>query len=203
MKREINRKIQSMCDAMGTAAAAEMAPELIQEVDHVFDQQIAAGMSELEAYRAILSDLDRIQAELDKLPVTESEAKSRIAKLPSERLKSWLNKASPAIWFAALVMSAVRLFSGHFLSFWTPFLGAINGQRLFDMLVQINRGMPERKALRKYGSGFIWIGFAQLAVNLLASDINKVMLLPLIGLAVVAQVLLSRFTKDDPSDKNE
>ncbi len=68
MKDELNKKIRELCNSAGSSAACAMAPVLTEDLDRKYDERVAAGMSELDAYRDVLRSVDRIEAMLRALP---------------------------------------------------------------------------------------------------------------------------------------
>ena len=96
MKDELNKKIRELCNSAGSSAACAMAPVLTEDLGRKYDERVAAGMSELDAYRDVLRSVDRIEAmEPGKLPPTSAPPPPRRRKLPiSQRDAS----ALPSLW---------------------------------------------------------------------------------------------------------
>ena len=159
MKKELNKKIKKLCDDMGTAAAAEKLPELTEQLDHTFDQCVEAGMSELDAYREVLRNVDKIQEMLDSLPVTEKEKKKKDRKLGSKTLKRNLDAVSACMWLctvAAYFLISFRFGRWHLT--WLIFLWSTIGQILLDMVQKYNDGTPLKKVFHKEFPGILWVG---------------------------------------------
>ena len=74
MKDELNKKIRELCNSAGSSAACAMAPVLTEDLDRKYDERVAAGMSELDAYRDVLRSVDRIEAMLRALPKDSPKA---------------------------------------------------------------------------------------------------------------------------------
>ena len=82
MKKEIEKKIKTISDSVGTAAAEEMRREMTEDLKDEFDKRVDAGMSELDAYRDVLKNVDEIKKLFESLPVTDEEIKERSEKNP-------------------------------------------------------------------------------------------------------------------------
>lgn len=158
MKRELERKIKSMCDSIGTAAAAEKCTELTEKLGDDFDERIKAGMSELDAYRDVLKNIDEIQEILDSLPVTEEENNARKRKKSSKNLNKLLSKISSSCWL--LVVLVYLLFSmtfGGWKFTWLIFLWGAIGQTILNMVKSYNNGKPLKKVLKGGMSEILWL----------------------------------------------
>lgn len=163
VKRELNKKIKEMCDDVGTAAAAQKCPELTEQLDHTFDQCVAAGMSELDAYREVLRNVDKIQEMLDALPVTEKEQQKKARKLGSKTLKRYLDAASACMWIGTVVGYILYSFrTGRWSSSWLIFLWVTIGQILMDMVQKYNDGESLKEVFRKELPGVFWVGVVML-----------------------------------------
>ncbi len=71
MKKEIEKKIKELCDEAGSSAAQEIRESLTDDAEKAYDERISEGMSEIDAYRYVLSNVDEIKAMLDSLPKDE------------------------------------------------------------------------------------------------------------------------------------
>jgi len=74
MKKELKKKLESICDEIGTAAAAEKIDEMVGQISSEFDKKVADGQSELDAYRELLADVEKIKAMLAEFTETDEEA---------------------------------------------------------------------------------------------------------------------------------
>ena len=163
MKKELNKKIKKLCDEVGTAAAAEKLPELTEQLDHTFDQCVAAGMTELDAYREVLRDVDKIQAMLDALPMTEKEKEKKEKKLGGKWLKKKLESVSACMWLSTVAAYFLISFRfGHWHLTWLIFLWTTIGQILLDMAEQVNKGKTMKKVLHDEFPGIFWVGLVML-----------------------------------------
>ena len=85
MKDELNKKIRELCNEAGSAAACAMAPVLTEDLGRKYDERVAAGMSELDAYRDVLRSVDRIEAMLRALPKDAPASSGTSRTAPSSR----------------------------------------------------------------------------------------------------------------------
>ncbi|MGN1409692.1 MAG: hypothetical protein ACI4XJ_05905 [Eubacteriales bacterium] len=158
MKKEIEKKIKELCDEAGSAAAAEICPDLTEDIERAYDERIAAGMSELDAYRDVLRNVDDIKKMLDSMPLTEDEERGRRTKDSRKYSEKLLDKICTSLWL--LVVIVYLLFSltfGGWRYTWLIFLWGAIGQTFFDMLKKYNRGTPLKKVLRKGISAIMWL----------------------------------------------
>ena len=104
MKNELNRKIKKLCDNAESSAAAAKYEELSRQMSEEYDARIRAGMSELDAYRAVLRDVDKIQQMLNSLPKTD-EDEERISRRKSfQWLSKNLSRISGCMWIAVTII---------------------------------------------------------------------------------------------------
>lgn len=154
-----------MCDSIGTAAAAEKCRELTEELGEEFDERVKAGMSELDAYRDVLKNVNDIQKILDSLPVTEEEQNVRKRKKSSKNLDKILSKISSCCWL--LVVMVYIWFSmtyGGWELTWLIFLWGAIGQIFLSMVKNYNHGKTLKKVLRGGMSGVLWIAITILYI---------------------------------------
>ena len=158
MKNELNKKIKKLCDEAGTAAAAEKYSELTEQLDTKFDARVQSGMSELDAYREILKDLDQIRDLLDSLPKTEDEEERSSRQKSYKWLSQNLSRISGCMWIAAaMYYFALSITSGGWHLTWLIFPWTVMGQILLGMVKSYNRGKSLKKVLKSGLSGMLWI----------------------------------------------
>jgi len=159
MKKELKKKLESMCDEIGTAAAAEKIDEMVGKISTEFDRKVAEGQSELDAYRELLSDVEKIKAMLAELPETEEEAEEKERKRNAERMRPLLDSIEACMWLLTVVAYfAVSFLFGHWHMTWLMFLSSAIGSVLFDMLRKCNKGIPFEKVMHEEFSGVLWLG---------------------------------------------
>ena len=159
MKKELKKKLESMCGEIGTAAAAEKIDELAKQVDEEFERRVSEGQSELDAYRELLADVDKIKAMLAELPETEDETEERERKRRAERMRPLLDSIEACMWLLTVVAYfAISFLFGHWHMTWLIFLSSAIGSVLFDMLRQYNRGVPFETVMHREFSGVLWLG---------------------------------------------
>lgn len=159
MKKELKKKLKSMCDDIGTAAAAEKIDELADEISAAFDKKVSDGQSELDAYRELLADVDKIREMLKSLPETEEEAEQKEREKNAKKVNALLDTIETCMWLLTPVLYlAVSFLFGHWHMTWLMFLSSAIGSVLFDMLRKYNKGIPFDKVMHKEFSGVLWLG---------------------------------------------
>ena len=197
MKNELNKKIQEICDSLGTDAARAMEPKLIENLDKQFDERVAAGMSEIDAYRDVLKNTDRIKEILREYQVSEAELAVKNHKEAAENLDFYLRRTSAVMWVATvmgffLIGSTTDEWGLALLSFlWTTI-----GQIILSMVSRYNHTMNLKKAMRRGFSGILWVGVTML--YFLIGDVADIWsgTLLLFPCAVIVQILLNTFLSD-------
>jgi len=158
MKNELNRKIKKLCDSAESSAAAAQYDELSRKMNEEYDLRVQAGMSEIDAYRAVLRNVDKIQQMLNSLPKTD-EDEERISRQKSFK---WLSKnlarISGCMWIASAIVYILfsMMFGGWHLT-WLIFPWTAIGQILLSMAKKYNRGVNLKKVLKDGLSGILWI----------------------------------------------
>ena len=159
MKKELKKKIESMCGEVGTAAAAEKIDELTEKIDAEFERRVAGGQSELDAYRELLSDVDKIKAMLAELPETDEESERKERAKNARKINAMLGSIEAAMWLLTVVAYfAISFLFGHWHMTWLIFLSSSIGSVLFDMLRKYNKGVPFEKVMEQEFSGVLWLG---------------------------------------------
>lgn len=159
MKKELKKKLESMCEEIGTAAAAEKIDELADEVSKAFDRKVSEGQSELDAYRELLADVDKIKAMLESLPATEEEADAKEQKKSAKKMNALLDSIETCMWILTVAAYfAISFLFGHWHMTWLIFLSSAIGSVLFDMLRKYNRGTPFDQVMHEEFSGVLWLG---------------------------------------------
>lgn len=158
MKKEIERKIKELCKEAGSAAAAEMCGELTEDIENAYDERVKAGMSELDAYRDVLKNIDEIKAMLDSLPKTDDEIRGEQKKKERKHNEKLMDNICSALWLLVVIAYILGSFiTGAWKITWLIFLWGAVGQNLMDMVKKYNRGEPLKKVLRKGLSGVMWL----------------------------------------------
>lgn len=161
MKRELNKKIRKLCESAGTAAAAEKYDELAQQMSEEYDARIRAGMSELDAYRAVLRDVDKIQELLNSLPETDEDRERNSRQLSYKWLSKNLTRISGCMWITSVIVYFLFSFTfGGWQLSWLIFLWTVIGQIVLSMVKKYNRvrGISLKKVMKGGLSGILWIG---------------------------------------------
>ena len=158
MKNELNRKIRKLCESAGSSAAAAKYDELSQQMNAEYDARIKAGMSEIDAYRDVLRDVDKIQELLNSLPKSD-EDDERVSRQKSFKwLSKNLSRISGCMWIAtANVYLLFSMTYGRWEITWLIFLWTTIGQIVLNMVKKYNRGVKLKKVLKGGLSGILWI----------------------------------------------
>ena len=158
MKRELEKKIRAICDEIGTAAATEACDSVTDELKSKYDTLVNDGMSELDAYRDVLRNIDDIKKMLDSLPRTEHELNAADEKARLKSLKSILGKVSSIMWLSVVILFFyVSFTSGNWHISWLIFLWGSICQNVLDMVINYNKGKPLKKVLRSGLSSILWL----------------------------------------------
>ncbi|MBQ8333068.1 MAG: hypothetical protein IJX93_04775 [Clostridia bacterium] len=158
MKNELNKKIKKLCDEAGSAAAAEKFEELSDKMEAEYDARVKAGMSELDAYRDVLKDVDKIRELLDSLPKTAEDEDRKSRQLSFKWLSKNLSRISGCMWImTAIVYILFSMTYGGWEITWLIFLWSAIGQILLNMAKKVNRGVKLKKVLKGGLSGILWI----------------------------------------------
>ena len=164
MKREINKKIISVCEEAGTAAAAKKCGELMDELDRDYDRRVADGMSELDAYREVMKRIDEIKALVASLPEDEPSDDEREAEEADrengrKNLSQILEKTSTIMWLVTVLLYFIISFASmkwHIT--WVIFLISAAAEVLLDMIKDLNSGKKDRKkVIRDGASATMWL----------------------------------------------
>lgn len=158
MKNELNRKIRKLCDSAGSAAAAAKYDELTKQMNADYDARIKAGMSEIDAYRDVLRDVDKIQELLNSLPKTEEDDERISLQKSYKWLSKNLSRISGCMWIAtAIVYLLFSMTYGGWKITWLIFLWTTIGQIVLNMVKKYNRGVKLKKVLKGGLSGILWV----------------------------------------------
>ena len=158
MKNELNRKIKKLCDSAGSAAAAAKYDELSKQMNADYDARIKAGMSEIDAYRDVLRDVDKIQELLNSLPKTEEDDERISLQKSYKWLSKNLSRISGCMWIAtAIVYLLFSMTYGGWEITWLIFLWTTIGQIVLNMVKKYNRGVKLKKVLKGGLSGILWV----------------------------------------------
>jgi len=159
MKKQLRKKLEQIWAETETGAAAERLDELTEQVDAEFERRVAEGQSELDAYRELLGDVDKIKAMLASLPETEEDTERKEREKNAKKMNALLDSVEAAMWLLTVVAYfAISFLFGHWHMTWLIFLSSAIGSVLFDMLRKYNRGKPLSKVFDEEFSGVLWLG---------------------------------------------
>ena len=159
MKKQLRKKLEQIWAEVETEAAAERLDELTEQVDAEFERRVAEGQSELDAYRELLGDVNKIREMLESLPETDEEAERKEREKNAGKMNALLDSVEAAMWLLTVVAYfAVSFLFGHWHLTWLIFLSSAIGSVIFDMLRKYNRGKPLAKVFDEEFSGVLWLG---------------------------------------------
>lgn len=162
MKKELNKKIISLCEDAGTSAAAQICGDLMDKLDREYDQRISEGKTELEAYREVSKRLDEIKKLVDSLPEdeeTETE-EERLDRMEGFRtLKRITGKMSTVLWLSTVpVYLLYSMHTGRWATSWLIFLISTISEILINSVVDWNNERKDhRKTARGVASSVLWL----------------------------------------------
>lgn len=164
MKKELDKKIKQICDEVGGAAAEAKLDDVTKIMNDQYDKIIESGKSELDAYRAILSDTEKIREMFNSIPKSEQKRKAQGEREKSEvkkknkKEKGILDTIETSMWL--LIVIFYFLFSmrfGHWNLSWLVFLWGSIGSVLIGMVKKYNRGESLRRTMKKGISKIMWL----------------------------------------------
>ena len=156
MKKELDKKIKQICDEVGGAAAEAELDDVTKIMNDQYDKIIESGKSELDAYRAILSDTEKIREMFNSIPKSEQKRKEQGdreksgGKKKNKKQKGILDTIETSMWL--LIVIFYFLFSmrfGHWNLSWLVFLWGSIGSVLIGMVKKYNRGESLRRTMKK------------------------------------------------------
>ena len=202
MKKELNKKIIAICEEAGTAAAAEKCGELMDELDREYDDRIARGMTEIEAYRDVLKRLDEIKSLVDSLPAEESEEEKADRKKGHKTLKRIIDKVESIMWVAAIPGYLIYSLATHrWKTSWIIFLVVALLQIILDTVVDYNDVTKDPEKVMYDGkSALLWVGSALLYVLLGFLTHRWLSCAVVFVLAVIVQLFMDRDKGKKDSD---
>jgi len=155
MREQLRKEIVKRTgEYVQSAAAAAAYEEESAKITSSYDRMVAEGMSELEAYRALLEDIDAMKLVLAAIPVSEEmqKKKERQEKKRNRKLRKLVGSMQAVLWLLTLVWYFLSSFiTGDWHLTWLVFLGSAAGSTLLDIVVKYNEGTPLRKCGGWYG----------------------------------------------------
>lgn len=161
MREQLRKEIVKQTgEYVRSAAAAAAYEEESDRITAAYDALVAEGKSELEAYRAMLADIEAMKAILAAIPRTEEETEREEKRRTETKRKMAFRKKAGALQGVLWLLTVIWYFLSSFLTgdwhlTWLIFLGSAAGSILLNILVKYNEGVP----LRKCGGwrGIFWI----------------------------------------------
>ncbi len=173
MREQLRKEIVKRTgEFVQSAQAAAVYEEESKKIAAEYDRLVAQGMTELEAYRAMLSDIEAMKAALAAVSAAaeaEAETARNAEKAASQKKKSFRKLAGSMqailwlltpLWY--FVYSAV---SGNWHLSWLTFLGSAAGSVLIDILVKYHEGKPLKECAGWHGVFWIVLTMAYFVVS--------------------------------------
>ncbi len=168
MREQLRKEIVKRTgEFVQSAQAAAVYEEESKKIADGYDKLVAEGKTELEAYRAMLADIEAMKAALVAVSITEeatAEAEQNHKKAEKQKKKN-LRKLAGSMQGILWLLTPIWYFlysavSGNWHFSWLVFLGSAAGSTLIDILVKYNEGKP----LKECGGwhGVFWIGLTML-----------------------------------------
>lgn len=166
-----------MTARLGLSPDSEKTGEIVRDAEAMYDSLTAKKMTELEAYRQVMRELDRIEEKLreeraegtEPVPAAETEAQTETgddtavrreeagASYSGRRMKRLVGKLNAIMWLAtpALYVLLSSAFGG-WGKWWLLFLSSTIGSIILDMLLDWNRGVPPSR-MKGHFIGILWL----------------------------------------------
>jgi len=157
MKNELKKTIRQLCEEVGTAAADEKLESLTNDLTSEYDKRVKAGMAELDAYRDVLKNIDKIREMLEALPKTDEDKERKEREAGRKNLERILGKISTCMWLCTVIVFFLASFAVSWKYTWLIFLWSSIGQIIIDMVMKVNRGKPLKKVIKSDGTAIFWI----------------------------------------------
>lgn len=163
IKKELRKKLEAMFESQGGAeAASEEIEELAKKVEEEFDSRVSKGQGELDAYRELLTNVDKIKKIFDGIRESEKSgerAEKRERERRSKNAKAILDSIEACMWILTVVLYfAISFAFGHWHLTWLIFLYASIGSVIFDMVRKCTKGISLEEVLHEDFSGVLWLG---------------------------------------------
>ncbi|MBE6614899.1 MAG: hypothetical protein E7631_06310 [Ruminococcaceae bacterium] len=159
MREQLRREIVKRTgEYVQSAAAAAAYEEESTKIAAEFDRLVAEGKTELEAYRAMLDDIEAMKLLLASIPPSEKirEEQAKKEKRLNRKFRKMAGGMQGILWILTPIWYFLSSFmTGNWHLTWLIFLGSAAGSILLDILVKYNEGTP----LRKCGGwhGIFWL----------------------------------------------
>lgn len=207
MREQLRKEIVKRTgEYVHSAAAAAAYEEESAKIVSSFDQMVADGKSELEAYRAMLDDIEAMKIVLSTIPepedVAERKAREKARKKANKAFRRQVGSMQALLWILTVAWYFLYSFhSGRWATSWLLFLGSSVGSMLLDIVVKHSEG----KAWSKCGDwhGIFWVGLVMLyfQTSFLFGNWATSWLLFLVGAGVEVVWDMFQKNKNDPEGK--
>lgn len=159
MREQLRKEIVKRTgEYVQSAAAAAAYEEESAKIAAEYDRLVAEGKTELEAYRAMLDDIEAMKLLLAAIPPSEKirEEQAKKEKRLNRKFRKMVGGMQGILWILTPIWYLLSSFVTDMWHLtWLVFLGSAAGSILLDILVKYNEGTP----LRKCGGwhGIFWL----------------------------------------------
>ncbi len=169
LRKEIVRRTGEFVQSAQAAAVYE---EESKKIAAGYDKLVAQGKTELEAYRAMLADIEAMKVALTVVTAAEQAEEEaarnaeKAAKQKSRSFRKLAGSMQAVLWLLTVIWyflySAV---SGNWHLSWLTFLGSAAGSTLLDILVKYHDGKPLKDCAGWHGVFWIALTMAYFLVS--------------------------------------
>lgn len=161
MREQLRKEIVKRTgEYVHSAAAAAVYEEESAKITASYDQMVSEGKSELEAYRAMLDDIEAMKILLAAIPPSEAEQsanteeskwgqfwenhnKRRAEKKEKKEFRKMVGSMQALLWLLTPIWYFLYSYhSGNWATSWLTFLGSAAGSVLLDIIIKHNEGTP-------------------------------------------------------------
>lgn len=164
MREQLRKEIVKRTgEYVHSAAAAAVYEEESAKITENYDQMVSEGKSELEAYRAMLDDIEAMKITLSAIPPSETEQDAntngskigqfwaahnanRARKKENKEFRKMVGSMQGLLWLLTFIWYFLySIHSGNWATSWLTFLGSAAGSVLLNIVVKHNEGTPWKK----------------------------------------------------------
>ena len=162
MKRQLKREIERIKEEFSHGAAQAAMKEAAAEIEAEFDALVDTGKSQLEAYRQVLKDVEKMRTMVANMPKTKEEVQAEEEK---KQTKAWNRKVNAIhgsfealMWMGTVILYfLISFLFGHWHLTWLIFLSASMGSILLHIVSEYLKGKPLSAQMDEW-RGLMWLG---------------------------------------------
>ncbi|MBQ7923550.1 MAG: hypothetical protein IJ325_13410 [Clostridia bacterium] len=165
MKRQLKKEIEKLAGEFSHGAAQAAMKDAAAELEAAYDTLVDSGKSQLEAYRQVLKDVEKMRSVLADLPKTEEEQQ---AEEKEKKADAWNRKVNAihkslesVMWVGTVILYFLLSFlTGYWHMTWLIFLAASMGSILLNIAASYLKGNPLSAQMGKW-KGLMWLGITE------------------------------------------